>query len=144
MEIAFNVLKGVLALRVIVLVSQELLKDWTRELYTSRKQMTTSRREKKTGKLNTIKRDFFDTHNLKFNEKWFVNLTDVEFPIEYRWLLSLGGKFAIPTSHDNFPLLNIIVNVEECLRSFDDERTKEITRARITNILTNRKCKLAF
>lgn len=63
-------------------------------------------------------------------------LTDIEFPMEIKWLLSLGGKFALPIQANDFPLLDIIVDMEECIKNMEDERQKEITRARVTNILS--------
>lgn len=61
----------------------------------------------------------------------------MEFPMEIKWLLSLGGKFATPVDSTNFPLFAIIADVESCLFPIEDEQEKETIRARITNVIMN-------
>lgn len=46
---------------------------------------------KKANKLTAAKQFFFDNFGIKHNERWFVNLTDIIFPLEIQWLLSLGA-----------------------------------------------------
>lgn len=100
--------------------------------------MTDDVSQSKRRKLDVIKRDFFQRNNLTIHDKWFVNLTNVEFPLKIKWLLSLGGKFALPIPPGKFPLFDMIVDLEECLRQVDDEHTREVARARVTNLLSKR------
>lgn len=97
--------------------------------------LTNNERNKK--KLSRLKQNLFDEYNIRPKEKWFVNLTQTEFPMEIKWLLSLGGKFATPVDAVNFPLFTIIADVENCLFPIEDEQEKEIIRARITNVIMN-------
>lgn len=84
-----------------------------------------------------LKNNFFDIHNVHFEEKWFVNLTDTVIPKEFKWILSFGKKFALTTQHKEFPIFKLISDVEECIKTIDDDYQKEVTRAKITNIITN-------
>lgn len=90
----------------------------------------------KNRKLESIKKHFFTQHNLTFHDKWFKNLTDIDIPLEVKWLLSLGNKFALPINLDKLPLFKLIADVEDCLRRIADEKERDTVRARITHILS--------
>lgn len=80
---------------------------------------------------------FFDTFGIRFNERWFVNLTDTDFPTETKWLVSLGAKFALPSNVNNFPLFTFIADTEHCINYIEDHEEREIARAMVTNIMMN-------
>lgn len=101
-------------------------KTFTKVLFNHRKTLFDKFCKIKSAKLDKIKRSYLEHHKLNMHDKWFVNLTDTAFPLEFKWLLSLGDKFALPIQH--FPLLDLIVDVEECLRTVNDEHEKEIIR----------------
>lgn len=88
-------------------------------------------------KLDRLRGEFYSQHSIEFKEKWFKNLTRLFIPLDVMWLMSLGGKFSVPTDNENFPLLHYIVDTEDCLESIEDERERSILRAKITNIISN-------
>ena len=47
-------------------------------------------------KLNRLIKILIEEYNFIYNEDWFHNTTNIEFPEQSKWLLSLGAKFAIP------------------------------------------------
>lgn len=50
----------------------------------------------------------FTKLELTFNDEWFLNYANVEFPKESKWLLSMGIKFAIPINRNNFKPVPLI------------------------------------
>lgn len=52
--------------------------------------------------------------------------------------MSLGGKFGLPIKSADFPLSDLIVDIKECLKTFDDDHRREVTQAKQTNILSRR------
>lgn len=88
-------------------------------------------------KFDQIKQNFIERNNLRIGENWFVSYTDVEFPFKFKWLLSLGKRFTLPIHQENFPLFATICDVEECLKNIEDEKERDIVRARVTHILTS-------
>ncbi|XP_075162990.1 uncharacterized protein LOC142235613 [Haematobia irritans] len=87
-------------------------------------------------KLNTEK---FSEFNLELNEEWFINKTDVPFPKECKWILSLGSKFALPVNQNNFAPVPLIADIEQWVQSIDDTKEKETLRGKIANRITNYK-----
>ncbi|XP_075158123.1 uncharacterized protein LOC142231400 [Haematobia irritans] len=71
---------------------------------------------------------------------WFVNKTDVEFPEESKWLLSLGSKLALPVDKSNFFAIKLIADLEQWVQTISDDKEKDIVRSKIANrILTNKR-----
>jgi len=66
-------------------------------------------------KFDKLKIQFFSDNNIKLNDKWLINLTNLNIPLEVRWLLSLGKNFAVPTQIKNNDLFHIIADVESIL-----------------------------
>lgn len=97
------------------------------EYYTSGKMM----------KFTKIKNKFLSENNLESDQKWIINLTDITVPDEVKWVLSLGGKFALPVTLNQKLLFHTISNVEDQLKLINEDRTKDIIRAKVANILTN-------
>lgn len=116
-----------------------IFKSIARQTYTHFQMLRDAFTLKKGNKSTTAKQFFFEKFGIKHNEQWFVNLTDIEFPLEIKWLLSLGGKFALPSKNDNFNLFTLIADVEDCINYIPDQDEREITRAMVANIILNYK-----
>lgn len=66
-----------------------------------------SRHQKKFKALQEQQRKELD---IKHNDKWFVNTTNLMIPENVEWLLSHGKKFALPQTKNDFPLLQYIAD----------------------------------
>ena len=84
---------------------------WTNLLKTRRDIQQNKNIRHTNRKLAVLKSVFLQEHGIKFNKKWFVNLTNVDFPLEVKWLLSLGLKFGIPVESSGFPLFEFIADI---------------------------------
>lgn len=126
-------------LRSLSCLPSDLCKHFTQKLHTDRRNHYNKLMEGKNRKLNNIKQDFFKRNNLSFHDNWFKNLTDVNFPLEIKWMLSLGPNFALPVEQNNIPLFKLIADAEDCIRCIEDEKEKEIARARVTLLLSKAK-----
>ncbi|CAG9767774.1 unnamed protein product [Ceutorhynchus assimilis] len=62
------------------------------------------------------------------NDKWFVNLTQTEFPKNIQYLLSLGDQFNLPYNKNHLPLEQLIVDCEFIIELFPDEDIKNEKR----------------
>lgn len=111
------------------------------------KYITVNTKQKHIEKLNTLKKKRFRELGLVLNEHWFENKTEIEIPWEYRWLLSLGKKFALPVNRKNFSPLEVIADIEQCIQNISENdqysKEKEDARATLANkiALFNRKLK---
>lgn len=52
-----------------------------------------------------------------------------------KWILSLGGNFALPIDPKSFPLIKLLVDTEDCINLIPEYREKELARARMASIL---------
>ncbi|XP_075157735.1 uncharacterized protein LOC142231002 [Haematobia irritans] len=73
--------------------------------------------------------------NIKFNEQWFVNTTNKHIPTNVQWLLSLGPKYSLPLTRAQFPLLKVIAEGEDLVRTTDDKEEQEIARTKFTTLI---------
>lgn len=101
------------------------------------KAMTTNIKKIQHKKIDTLKEKSLTKFGLNLNEHWFENRTEIEFPKECKWMLSLGKKFALPVNKRNFSPLHVIADVEQCIQNIDDEKEKEFCRTKIANRITN-------
>ncbi|XP_037942461.1 uncharacterized protein LOC119675342 [Teleopsis dalmanni] len=122
-------------LKYLLIDNQYLLKQFGIALFNNRTQLITQLNEKKQFKFEKIKSEFLKKNNLKIGKNWFFNFTDIKFPSEIQWLLSLSNKFSLPIHQHNFPLFQTICDIEDCIRLVSDEKERDVMRARITNIL---------
>lgn len=99
------------------------------------KNIFTKKQVETANKIDKLKKTFWTKFNIKFHEKWFVNISDIEFPLEIKWLLSMGKKFAMPIREKDFPLFQLIADGEEVIRTLKDEKTQEEMRAQYSNML---------
>ncbi|XP_055853675.1 uncharacterized protein LOC129917540 [Episyrphus balteatus] len=90
-----------------------------------------------TTKFNKLKEQHAIKLGLIYNESWLKNKTSVEFPIESKWLLSLGKKFALPISRENFSPIHIIAEIEQYIQTIEDNKQKEIARSKVSNKIIN-------
>lgn len=91
-------------------------------------------RNKQKSKLEKLKTSFKHKMGLCLQEKWFVNKTEVEFPDDMKWLLSMGHKFALPVKRDALPLFKIIADGEEMIKT-KEVGDQDSARSNITQIL---------
>ena len=95
--------------------------------------------ETKTHKLQQLKSTQFKHLGLKFNSDWFINNTNIEFPKETQWLLSMGNKFALPIHKEHFSTMHVIAGLEQGVQMINDETEKDIARIKIADTITNYK-----
>lgn len=78
-----------------------------------------------------------EEHNRTFNmnNDWFVNKTEISFPHNIKWLLSLGPKFALPLTKKGVPLLKYITDGEDCIQTLTDNEEKENARIQFTTAI---------
>ncbi len=70
-----------------------------------------------------------------FNEKWLVNLTNVDFPMEFKILVSLGEKFSINRHLQHVPFFHLIADVENALQFIEDENEQCAARSDVAAII---------
>lgn len=88
-----------------------------------------------SNKIDALKQKQFNNLGFTYNESWLENKTNIEFPKESKWLLSLGKKFAIPTNPKKIPIAHLIAEVEECIKTIRDEKERDLARNRFTHRL---------
>lgn len=87
-------------------------------------------------KYNKLKENIIKDKMFNDNQKWFVNLTKINFPKEISDFLSLGPKFSLSPNNNEIDIGRLISNVESILETHPT-KLHNILRAKITNILTN-------
>ncbi|XP_067648129.1 extracellular matrix-binding protein EbhA-like [Eurosta solidaginis] len=95
--------------------------------------ITKEREETHKSKLNRLKYQQICAIGIHINNDFFVNKTNIEFPDEVRWLLSLGRKFSIPTTKTNFTPINIIAEMEQVIQNIKDDKAKDVARNKLSN-----------
>lgn len=113
-------------------ISHEFLTQQN-EYYTNTEAKITQTLEKK---FEVLHNTHIQSLNLFKNNNTFLNLTNLIVPDSIQWLLGLGKKFAI-NNHGEFPLFQIIADVEEIVNTLNDDHTKNVLRARIANMIAN-------
>lgn len=93
-------------------------------------------------KLNKMITTLLDKFGFTYNEDWFINTTNIDFPEEIKWLLSLGAKFAIPINKENFSPIKIITDIEEAILSLGKNKEREEARGRACNRVATYKNKI--
>ncbi|XP_067617033.1 uncharacterized protein [Eurosta solidaginis] len=86
-----------------------------------------------TTKINNLKAQQLRNMGICTNNDWFVNKTDINFPEEVKWLLSLGKKFTLPTTRKHFSAIHTISEIEQAIQALGDENTKEMARNKVSN-----------
>lgn len=99
-------------------------------------------REIQMGKFDKLKKEMLTKMGIKLevHNEWFVNLSDVEFPDEVKWLLALGKKFAITHNSNDFPLFKIIADVENYIGGIEDMNMQNDIRSEFCGFL-GRSCR---
>ena len=95
------------------------------------------RKTKHNKKIHNIKSKIYKNFDFSSKQDWFVNKTDIEFPKESAWLLSLGNKFALPITKNNFSTINTIADIEIGIQDIEDEREKDLTRTKFGHTIAN-------
>lgn len=70
-------------------------------------------------------------------ENWLVNLTGQEIPEEVKHILSFGPKFSLNHNNKDFPIIDILKDVEYLIQNLPEDRDKNQVRAQCTNVITN-------
>lgn len=88
-------------------------------------------------KFDELKRKVFTDLNidLDIENEAFANYTDIVFPKEVIWLLSLGKKFSLPYNSNEFPLFNLIADSELCIGGVEDVALQASIRSDICAFL---------
>ena len=73
--------------------------------------------------------------NIKHNNEWFTNNTNTNIPNDVQWLLSLGPKYACPTTKTTFPLLDVIAESEECVQTLSNKEDQENARIKLVSLI---------
>lgn len=73
---------------------------------------------------------------IKTQDRWFMNLTDLNIPENIVTTLSLGRKFSIPVSTKDIPIKKLIADVEDIVEKIPENR-RDVLRNRATSIITN-------
>ncbi|XP_067615488.1 uncharacterized protein [Eurosta solidaginis] len=84
-------------------------------------------------KLERLTQTHLKKLGIRVNNDWFVNKTEIHFPEEVKWLLSLGKKFTLPTTNSSFKPLKTIAEMEQVIQQIEDEREREIERTKLSS-----------
>ncbi|XP_036319851.1 uncharacterized protein LOC118734236 [Rhagoletis pomonella] len=93
-------------------------------------------------KLQNSTNENFEKFELRRNEDWLTNNTKIAIPVECRWLLSLGKKFALPVSRKTFSPLHLIADIEQSIQTMEDNREKDMVRCKFATKVNTFKNKL--
>lgn len=85
-------------------------------------------------KFNNIKTDNFA--KIKFQEKWFKNLTSIVFPYDVKKLLALGPKFNILPDKKSFKISSLLADIEYIILK-SNSANSDILRSQCTNVISN-------
>ena len=91
----------------------------------------------KTRQINKFNKLHKETCNIIGNEKWFVNLTKKDIPVDIKQFLSLGPKYSIPFINNKIPIENLISDVEYFIQHSVIEENREVVRGQCVNVITN-------
>lgn len=94
-------------------------------------------RKKHKKKFNAIQEQQKRELNIKHDEGWLVNKTNIDIPENVKWILSHGKKFALPHTREDFPLLKYLADGEECIKTSNDRETQEIAKSKFTTMIEN-------
>ena len=74
-------------------MNKEDYKEFIDRQRITHKSMAESINNTQTSKIEKIKQKKFESLKINYNEDWFINKTNIEFPEECKWMLTLGEKF---------------------------------------------------
>lgn len=86
-------------------------------------------------KLNTMKEEKFKQLGIIINQEWVVNKTNIVFPKECEWIISLGRKFALPSTNEFIKPIHLIADFEQIIYNIKDENEKDTIRTKFANKL---------
>lgn len=107
------------------------------EFYNKESNKVKQRQKRKLKSLISKQRDIELSSNPNYNNKWLINLSNVEIPPNVKYLLSLGDKFNLPYSNNNLPLESLLTDTEYAITRINEEENKNECRNKCINILTN-------
>ena len=74
--------------------------------------------------------------DIRVQDTWIRNLTEVPIPGDIANMLALGPKFALPVTRDEIPIRKLLAEVEQLVSKVDEDK-KNLYRAKVTNVITN-------
>lgn len=88
-------------------------------------------------KFEALREEQIKDLGIRYKGKWFVNKTDLVFPKNVEYVLSLGQKHALPITREDFPTLKVISEGEDFIQTLDNSEDQEIARNKLTSIIDN-------
>lgn len=73
-------------------------------------------------KFNRLYKERTYTFNFNIDPKSFLNLADIDVPLDSQWLFSMGSKCALPLNNKQFPLYDFIADAEEVIKNITDTK----------------------
>ncbi|XP_062701697.1 uncharacterized protein LOC134285243 [Aedes albopictus] len=102
---------------------------------------TTSNRQKTSNKFERLLATMIDhcsSRSPSLNEKAIHNATEITLPEKVELLLSLGPKFALPSTNvAEMPFYHLLADVESVIQTHQDADVQERTRCRVANNIQN-------
>lgn len=119
-------------------LTQSDFDTFSRSQDTFYKNQTEIVKEKQFSKFNKLinMQKGVELNTFTFNNKWLINLTDLDIPQDIKILLSLGDKFNLPYTKEQLPIDQLIIDIEYILEQCNDS-DKITLRNQCINILTN-------
>lgn len=93
-------------------------------------------KNKNIKKLNRLKSETVSMKPFNDNSKWFINLTNTEFPKEISDFLSLGPKFGLESGTKDVPISVLLSQVEDIIQALPPNE-QDVSRSRAANMITN-------
>lgn len=91
-------------------------------------------KDRQTNKFNKLHKQKYNTVGY---DNCFVNLTNLDIPVDIKRFLSLGPKYSLPTNNNNIPIDNLISDVEFFIQNSVTEEDRERVRGQCVNTITN-------
>lgn len=115
------------------IIPNNIYKQFLKKQNTSYQKLFNKTKENCVKKFDKLKGN---NNNIEYREEWITNLTNKTIPREVISFLSLGPKFSIEPTPDQFSLFKYLAQIETILQNFNTDK-HNILRAKITNNITN-------
>ncbi|XP_017489407.1 PREDICTED: uncharacterized protein LOC108377642 [Rhagoletis zephyria] len=89
------------------------------------KKLAADIKKTQTNKYEKLKDKQKQLLNIKGVPGWFCNTSTTQISNDIQWLLSLGPRFASPTSNKEFPLFQFIADGENCIQTIKIKKNKK-------------------
>lgn len=116
-------------------VQLNIVNEFVNQQKSSQKVAKETHSTRTTKKLQNLEE--LNKHNLRFDDGWFINLTESHVPDDVRALLAMGPKFSIKHTKNDFPTFKVIADVENLAKSIENEDLKPIFQGKAATALSN-------